>query len=137
MENTSVKPHWSFWLICIIALVWNSMGCMNFITQMDPEMHIHFPEAVKSLIETRPEWATAAFALAVFSGVVGDVLLMLRKSIAIYLFMASLLGVVVTNIHTAQVSSDTGIWIGSLMSLMLSGFMVWYSKLVKQKDWIA
>jgi len=137
MSNPNVKPHWSFWLICVAALVWNVMGCMNFITQMNPEMLANFPEAAKSLIETRPAWATAAFALAVFGGVVGDVMLILRKSMAIYLFLASLLGVVVTNIHTVQVSSDMGIWIGSIMSLIVVTFLIWYTKTVKQKNWLS
>ena len=137
MDKSNIKPHWSFWLICIVALVWNGMGCMNFITQMNAEMLVNFPEAARALIETRPEWATVAFALAVFGGLVGDVLLILRKYMAFYLFVLSLLGVIVTNIHTVQVSNDMGIWVGSVMSLVVAVFLIWYTKTVKQKGWLS
>lgn len=137
MNKSNVKPHWSFWLICVIALVWNGMGCMNFVTQMNAKMLANFPEAAKALVETRPTWATAAFALAVFGGLVGDVLLILRKSIAIHLFVLSLFGVIVTNIHTIQVTSDMGILVGSIMSLVVAAFLIWYTKTAQQKNWLS
>jgi hypothetical protein len=63
MNKPDVKPHWSFWVICVVALIWNGMGSMNFIMQMHSEPLANYPEAAKSLIFTRPLWATAAFAL--------------------------------------------------------------------------
>ena len=87
------------------------MGSMNFIMQMTPDMLTNYPEAAKSLIASRPIWATGAFAIAVFGGLIGDILLILKKSIAYYLFIASLLGVVVTNIHTLQVSNSIDIMV--------------------------
>jgi len=137
MSNPQVKTHWSFWAICVFALIWNTMGCINFIMQMNPEMMENFPDTAKSLIATRPIWATAAFAIAVFGGLLGDILLILKKAIAYYFFITSLLGVVVTNIYTVQVSSDMNIWVGSLMSLVLAAFLIWYTKTVKQKGWVS
>ena len=90
MSKPNVKPHWSFWVICVIALIWNGMGTINFIMQMNPEMVANFPDAAKSLISTRPEWSTAAFAIAVFGGLIGDIFLILRKALALYLFIASI-----------------------------------------------
>ena len=54
MNKSLVKPHWSFWVVCVIALIWNAMGCMNFIMQMNPETVANFPESAKSLIASRP-----------------------------------------------------------------------------------
>jgi len=134
---SAVKIHWSFWVICILALIWNVMGSMNYLMQMNPEMLANYPEAAKSLVESRPAWATGAFAIAVFGGLIGDILLILRKTVAYYLFIASLLGVIVTNIHTVQVTSAVDIWIGSAMSLAVAAFLIWYSKLVKGKGWVS
>jgi len=133
---TEIKIHWSFWVICVVALLWNGMGCMNFILQMNQEMLANFPDAAQSLITSRPTWATAAFAIAVFAGLIGDVLLILRKAVAYYLFIASLLGVVVTNIHTIKVTSAIDIWVGSLMSFIIAIFLILYTKAVKQKGMI-
>lgn len=136
MSGAHIKPHWSFWVICVIALIWNVMGSMNFIMQADPEMVANYPEEAQSLIASRPLWATIAFAIAVFGGVLAEILLLLKKSVAYYLFVASFLGALITNIHTFQVSSAVGIWVGSLMSLIIAAFLIWYSKLVKRKGWV-
>lgn len=103
---------------------------------MNPEMVANFPEEAQSLITSRPLWATIAFAIAVFGGALADVLLLLKKAIAYYLFIASLLGVIITNIHTFQVTDATDIWVGSIMSFVVAAFLIWYSKLVKHKGWI-
>ena len=136
MNDTHVKSHWSFWLICIVALIWSVMGCINFLMQMNPDMLVNYPEVAQSIITSRPLWATVAFAVAVFGGALGDVLLLLKKSIARYLFIASLVGVIVTSIHTFQITSAMEILVGSLMSLVVAVFLVWYSKLVQLKGWI-
>ncbi len=133
---TATKPHWSFWVVCVFALIWNAMGSINFVMQMNPEMLANYPEAAKSLVAGRPEWATAAFALAVFGGLVGDLLLILRRAAAWYWFIASLLGVLVTNVYTVQVSSALDIWVGSLMSLVIAAFLIGYTKVVSRRGWI-
>lgn len=112
------------------------MGSINFIMQMNSGMLANYPEAAQSLILSRPLWATIAFAIAVFAGALAEVLLLLKKAAAYYIFIASLLGVIVTNIHTFQVSSAIDIWVGSLMSLVIAAFLIWYSKLVKRKGWV-
>jgi len=136
MSEVQIKSHWSFWVICIVALIWNAMGSINFVMQTNPEMVAKFPEAAQSLIESRPLWATIAFAVAVFGGVLAELLLLLKKSVAYYFFVASFLGALITNIHTFQVSSAVDIWVGSLMSILVAAFLIWYSKLVKRKGWV-
>lgn len=133
---SEIKIHWSFWVICVIALIWNIMGSINFLMQMNPEMVDNFPEEAQSLISSRPLWATIAFAVAVFGGALAEVLLLLKKATAYYLFIASFLGVIITNIHTFQVSGATDIWVGSLMSLVIAAFLIWYTKKVQRKGWI-
>ena len=136
MSETNIKPHWSFWVICVVALVWNVMGSLNFVMQTKPEMVANFPEEAQSLIASRPLWATIAFAIAVFGGVLAEILLLLKKSVAYYLFVASFLGALITNIHTFQVRSAVDIWVGSFMSLLIAAFLIWYSNLVKRKGWV-
>lgn len=129
--------HWSFWIIGVAALVWYVMGCINFYMQMSPEMLAGYPEAARSLVESRPVWATAAFAIADFGGVTGSLLLMLRKSAAYYIFIVVLLGVIVANIHTFAIGGGSmEIWVGSLMSLALAAFLIWYSTWTERKGWV-
>ena len=112
------------------------MGSMNFIMQTNPDMLANYPEAEQSLIVSRPLWATIAFAIAVFGGVIGGVLILLKKGAAYYVFVASFLGVLITNIHTFLVSTAIPIWVGSLMSLIVAAFLIKYSQWARRKGWI-
>ena len=137
MNNKSVNgTHWSFWLISVLALIWSFMSCINYILQMNPDTVAEYPEAARALVESRPAWATGAFAITVFGGALGAILLLFRKSAAYYVFIASLLGVIVTLIHTFSVEVSTGIVVGSLMSLIVGALLVWYSKYALKKNWI-
>ena len=92
------------------------------------------------IVEGRPAWATGAFAIAVFGGALGCLLLLLRKSAAYYLFIASLLGVIVTMIHTLGVGIDFGLGeiLGIiLMPLVVAAFLIWYSKQAEGRGWIS
>lgn len=136
-DKSTCGVHWSFWVISAVTLIWNVMGGINFFMQMNPDALADYPEAARSLVEGRPAWATGAFAIAVFGGALGCLLLLLRKSVAYYVFIASFLGVIVTNIHTFGVTRSTEIWVSSLMSLVVAVFLIWYSKRAERKNWIS
>ncbi len=139
LNDKTVRVHWSFWVIGAIALIWNVLGAINFFAQMNPDMLAAYRESERAIIEGRPAWATIAFAIAVFGGALGCVLLLLKKSAAFYLFIASLLGVIVTMMHTLGAGIDFGLGeiLGIiLMPLVLAAFLIWYSKWAESKDWI-
>jgi len=135
--------HWSFWIIGVVALIWNAMGAMNFVMQLNPDAVAEFPESHRAIIEGRPTWATVAFAIAVIGGAVGCLLLLLRKSAAYFLFVASLLGVIVTMIHTLGVVGSTidlsafEILLMILLPLVVAAFLIWYSKHAENNGWIS
>jgi hypothetical protein len=131
--------HWSFWLISVFMLIWNVMGCINFFVQINPEMISSYRENEQAIIQGRPVWATVAFAIAVFGGAFGCLFLMLKKSVAFYIFIASLLGVVVTTAHTLGIGIDFGAGeiIGIIfMPVAVAAFLIWYSKYAERKSWI-
>ena len=142
-DETVGSVHWSFWVIGAFALVWNVLGSMNYLWQMNPDMVATLPETHRAIIEGRPAWATGGFAIGVFGGALGGLLLLLRKSIAIYLFIASLLGVIVTMIHTIRIASSTidfsafEILVMILLPLIVAAFLIWYWKRAKSKGWIS
>jgi len=142
-DETIGRVHWSFWAIGAVTLIWNVMGVINFFMQMNADALASFPESHRAIVESRPAWATGAFAMAVFGGALGCLLLLLRKSAAYYLFIASLLGVIVQVIHTLGIASST---IGFspfeistiiLMPLVIAAFLIWYSKWAGSKGWIS
>lgn len=83
---TTTKPPVWFWIISILALIWNSMGVNQYLQQA------YNTEAFKSMVSTEelemigqlPTWYTAVFAIAVFAGALGCILLLLRKKLAYF-----------------------------------------------------
>jgi len=133
------RIHWSFWLIAGLALIWNALGSVNFFMQMNPDMLDGYRESERAIIQGRPAWATGGFAIAVIVGAIGGLLLLLRKSAATYLFMASLLGVIVTMVHTLGVDYDFSfaeIVVMVVMPFVVSALLVGYSKYAEGRGWI-
>lgn len=132
--------HWSFWVIATFMLIWNVMGCINFFVQMNPEMVASYRETEQAIISGRPAWATIAFAVAVFGGALGCVLLLLRKLSAFYVFIGSFLGVIVTMTHVLGIGIDFGlgeIFGIILMPLVVAAYLIWYSKQAESKGWVS
>ena len=138
-QNPGTRPHWSFWLVGAIALLWHAAGVANYFVQMDPEMLEAYRASERALVENRPAWATAGFAVAVCGGAIGSLLLLLRRSASVYLFVASALGVVVTIFHAlgSGVEFSTGELAGIIaMPLVVAALLVWYCLFAGNRGWL-
>ena len=136
-EKTVVSIHWSFWVIGAVGVIFNLLGCINFLSQMNAETVASMPETYRTIAESRPAWGTAAFALAVFGGLLGCLLLLLRKSVALYVFVASVVGAIAAQIpFVGMADFPVEAWVGWLSQVAVGVFLVWYSRLAKSKEWI-
>lgn len=127
------KPHLSFWIVAIAGLIWNLMGSMNYIMQTNPETVAQMPDVYQMIINGRPSWATGGFAIAVFGGSVGCILLLLRKNVAVPVFMLSLAGIVLTVIHATML---VGMVPSSILSVLVGGALLWYATIARRKNWL-
>jgi hypothetical protein len=66
--------------LVFLGLIWNALGCYNFILQMDPGALAASPDAYQVVIASRSGWVTAAFLIAIFGGALGCVLMLLRRT---------------------------------------------------------
>ena len=139
-DKNTARIHWSFWVISIIMLIWNVMGSMNFVVQMiNAEMFASMSETHRAIIEGRPLWATGGFAIAVFGGALGCLLLLFKKSSAYYLFIASLLGVVVTMFHSLSIDinfAPSDLTMMVIMPFVVAVFLIWYAMMADKKGWV-
>ena len=141
-KNNMTAVHWSFWLISILGLLWNVGGCINYIMQMNLEFVATLPGTHQAIIIERPVWATAGFAIGVFFGAIGCLLLLLRKSFTNSSFILSLVGIIVTMIHTVNVASSkidfnlVEIFVMIILPFIVAILLLWYSKIVSKKHWI-
>lgn len=144
MNNEILRSvHWSYWLITVVALLWNVGGGVNYLMQTNLEFVATLPETHRAIIEGRPAWATGGFAIGVFGGALGCILLLFRKPMALYVFISSLLGVIVTMIHTVNVAtskidfSPFEILVMILLPVIVAAILIWYSKHAMSKGWIS
>lgn len=144
MTNQSQKPPVTFWVISVLALLWNLMGVKAYLDQafMSDETLAAMDAAAQELLSQTPAWATAAFAFAVWGGALASLLLVLRKKLAHTLFMVSLAGIVVQMFYVFFMSNSMDVYGpgGYTMPVMILGFgvgLVFYSKKAKEHAWIS
>lgn len=120
------------WVIGIVALIWNGLGCMNLIQQMSPAGLASLPEEYQAFVAVRPSWALAGFAVSVVAGLVGAGLLLVRSRRASPLFALSCIGALISLLPTLGFGMPS-IVIGSAMSAVLAaGFAVYARSVGRQ-----
>jgi hypothetical protein len=130
---TLAKPHFSFWIIAAVGLLWNLMGCLNYIMQANADAVAQMPELYQAIIAARPAWATAAFAIAVFGGAVGCILLLLRRRVASAAFVVSLIAIAGHSVFTLRLAGVTP----SLVLVVLVGVaLLWYTSIARRSGWL-
>ncbi|GAA0720912.1 hypothetical protein GCM10009430_21590 [Aquimarina litoralis] len=141
--NTNIKtPIW-FWIISVIALLWNLMGVMAYLAQayMTDEILKAMPEADQNFHNNIPAWVTAVFAIAVFSGTLGCIALLIKKKWAIILFIISLVTVLAQQFYNFFIQDFvalTGQRIYMPICIVVFGaFLIWFSKYSNNKGWIS
>ena len=135
MTTTTKKPTTMFWVIGIIALVWNALGVVAYLGQafMTDEIKATIPEDQLAIIESTPAWATAAFAIAVWAGLLASLFLLIKKKIAKSVFIISLVGIIVQLIHNFFIANAMEAYGpgGLIMPILTVGFglfLIWHSK---------
>lgn len=138
------KPSVAFWIISGLALIWNLMGVMAYITTvtMTPEALQALPPEQQQLYTDIPKWATAAFAVAVWGSTLGCVLMLLRKKFAKPVFAIALAGILVQMTHSLFISKSIEVYgpggaVMPVMIILIGGFLVWYSRYATEKGWLS
>jgi hypothetical protein len=101
----NTAPKW-FLPVAGVALLWNLVGCAAYLSDvmLTPDDVAKMDAAQQALYASRPAWAVAATAVAVWGGAAGCVGLLLRKRWALPLLLASLAGLVVQNVGLFVIS---------------------------------
>ena len=144
MTDELTEPPKAFYWIAGIALLWNLLGIMSYVSQvtMSPEALAALPEAKRVFFENQPSWVTSAFAIAVNACAMGCVLLLLRKSWAIPVFILSLLGVLLQFGHNYFIADGFAIFGRTSLAVPLSitiigAGLIKYSMDAKARGWLS
>ncbi|MBT8244753.1 MAG: hypothetical protein HKP48_06165 [Winogradskyella sp.] len=137
---TTTKPPIWFWIISVLALIWNGMGVLAYLGKAfaTEEMIAAPPEEqqVEFLMEF-PAWYTAAFAIAVFAGIVGALCLLIRKKMAYILFVLSALGAIIQHIYLFITVEMTGTQlVMPILVIAVCLYLIYFAKNSIKKNWI-
>jgi hypothetical protein len=134
---TNKPPIW-YWIVSIIALVWNGMGVNAYLQQAyntEGYRAMYSAEQLE-IADNMPMWVTAAFAIAVFAGALAAIGLLLRKSWSTKLWLLSLIAVIIQMgyILINGYSSNT---VMTLMIIIFALLFVWFSRMSEAKGWLS
>lgn len=117
-ETTVAGTPRHLWVVGIIALLWSAMGAMDYVmTQTQNEEYLSgFTPEQLAFFNSFPIWVVAAWAIAVWGGVLGSILLLLKRRAAVWVFLASVVAIVVTTFHNYVLSNGMEV-VGDAFSL--------------------
>ena len=144
MTNSRNKPPMWFWIVSVLALLWNLAGAMAYLGQayMSVETLAQMSDAERLLYESQPAWVTAAFAIAVWGGSLGCIALLLKKKWAKPIFSISLLGIVAQLSHSFFMSNSfevygSGAMVMPIMILIVGIALVYFTNSALKKGWLS
>lgn len=130
-----LRTPWHLWLVGVVALLWNGLGCLDYtmtqvqgdawLANMDPT------ELQMAYFHGMPAWTDAAWAIGVWGGLLGGLLLLLRRKWALHAFVASFLGWAAGAVYTFGLSNGMeamGPWWPMLLAKgAICVVFVWYA----------
>ena len=106
MEASSRTPA-HLWIVGTLATLWNAMGAFDYLmTQTNNEQYLaNFTDPQRIYFQSFPVWMEAAWALGVWGGLLGSLLLLMRSRHAVTAFAVSLAGLAVSTVYQYGLSS--------------------------------
>lgn len=144
MSSTSVKPPTWFWVVSVLALLWNLMGVSSYLMQAytSIEQLEAMSQAERALYEGQPAWVTACFAIAVFGGTIAAIGLLLRKKWARPVFIVSLVCAIAQFIYWLFMTNSVEVYgvqayIMPVLVVIFGAYEIFFAKKGIQKGWLS
>jgi hypothetical protein len=143
-KSNTKKAPWHLWTVGIIGLLWNAIGAIDFVmTQIKYDAYMsEFTPQQLEYFYSFPMWLVVCWAIAVWGGVIGCLLLLMRKTLAVWVFFASFITMLITTFHNFVLSNALEV-IGDTFSLIFTGvifiaaFAIYlYSRRMQQKNFL-
>jgi hypothetical protein len=140
--QSSAVPAW-FWIVAVLAILWNAVGVMAYlgdVTQSSEDLAA-MSQTMRDLYASRPTWAAGGFAAAVFGGLLGGILLVLRKKLATSVFVVSILGLLVHNYYWFGMSKVHQLFPDNSQAMPITVMAVaillaWFARFSSGKGWL-
>ena len=132
-------PRW-YWIAAVASVLFMAVGCWGYLMTVmtDPAT---LPIDQRTLVEAMPIWQTAAYAIAVWVGLLGAVLLLLRRTAAAPLLVVSLVAACFTflpyvTVPTISDNISTNDIAVAVIVLLITGTIWSFARHSKQRGWL-
>ena len=130
------------WIVGILALLWSAMGCFDYLMTVTANQTYlaKMPADDIAYMNSLPTWTTAMWAIGVWGGLLGSILLLLRNRYAVWAYALSFIGAIVglgyQIFMTKQPASMTtgGMAVFPWVIIAICAFLLWYSWNAEKKD---
>jgi hypothetical protein len=129
-----------FKLAAIASILFMLIGCAGYVMDVTSD-----PASLtldrRALVEARPIWQVAAYAIAVWVGLAGAVLLFMRRKLAEHLLLVSLIACVFTFLPYFVVPAvrdlvSTGEIAFGLIIISITWTIFWFARHSRQRSWL-
>lgn len=137
-------PTW-YWIIGVVLLLWGAMGIFAFYSQLTTpydQMVAEMGKLAADCIKGMPTWLWWLYGIAVWSGTLGSLSLLLRRRWAQPLYLVSLIAVVVQFGHSFLIQRihelmgmSAAIFPAFIIAVAI--FQLWYAGWLRRKGLIA
>lgn len=145
MQDLARKPPTWFWIVSALALAWELVGVASYLMQAyggGPAMQAEMTEAQLRLDASMPGWVMGAFAISVFSGLLGAIGLLIRKSWSKTLLLISLIAAAIQFGWVLLVSDAIDLLGGQaailpIVIIVAGIFLVWFARTADRRGWLS
>ncbi len=130
-ESTPHTPR-HLWVVGIVGLLWDAMGAFDYVmTQTrNPEYLAKFTPEQLEFFQGFPAWVVALWALAVWGGLAGTILLLSRRRLAAPVLAGSFVCMVITTIQNfatgaADVMGAAGVAMSAVVFVVALGLALY------------
>jgi len=132
-------PAW-YWIVAVLALLWEGMGCFSYLGEagmVAAAMMKHTGEQ-NAVWGAMPVWAWCAFAVAVWVGLAGALLLLMRMRLARLAFVVSLIAAIVQFgwAYLLGGAMRLGPPIMPVVIIVIAIALVWFSDMATKRGWL-
>lgn len=132
------------WIVGILATIWNAFGCYDyFMSESRNEKYLSMyggsaPDMI-AYLNTFPAWAVAAWALGVWAGLAGSLLLLARSRFAVLAYALSIVGLLGLTVYQHAFASPPATLQQASMTIMdvviwgIALFLLWYAWIMEKR----
>jgi hypothetical protein len=145
METATIKPPMWYWIVSALALVWMMIGVFAWISDLmtDETALVQMSEAQRQLYLSRPQWLFVVYAIAIFSGLIGSIGLLIRKSWAKGALVISLAAIILQfsytllGMETIRLLGAATAILFPLVVFLIGILLIWFTVHSKKSGWFA